>query len=386
MPLFLGMVPARSLRYIQVFYASYFGGLGLLLPFFPVYLSEKGFNISTVGLFTGLLALAKVVSPPFVGRALDRRGGSRAMFICSSILLAALLMVSMPVIDTPWLLALLIFGFGLLWSAVLPLTDGLSVAVSEAALADYGRLRVWGSIGFVVCTMLGGTILTDTSILGFPYWMAALLLVTAYAAFGFPVYEEVSKESVQGHSHFTRPFMALLGAAFLMQLSHGAYYGFYSLFLLDLGYSGWQVGAFWTLGVLAEIVLMWEWSRPLQSAAPAWVLATCFLLASLRWLGIGLAESWWVLAGLQLGHAASFAAFHITAVTWVRRLAPKSRQAAAQGWYSACGFGLGLTVGVTVCGMIAERFGFNSAFFACSIAALAGVILAMQLPRTPNDD
>ncbi|MFQ5355462.1 MAG: MFS transporter [Mariprofundaceae bacterium] len=379
------MVPTKSLHHIRLFYASYFGGMGLLLPFFPVYLSEKGFDISMIGIFTGLLAIAKVVSPPLTGRALDHKAGNRATFISLATLAAALLMLLMPGVDKPMLLFFLIFGFGLLWSAVLPLTDGLSVAVSEAALADYGSLRVWGSIGFVVCTLLGGGLLADTSMSTFPYYMTALLLLTAYAAVGFPAYEEVSKETGHIRSQFSTPFIILLAAAFLMQFSHGAYYGFFSLYLLDIGYSGWQLGSFWTLGVLAEIVLMWGWSRPLQQAAPGWVLGSCFFLAALRWLGIGLAEAWWVLAAMQLMHAASFAAFHITAVTWVRRLAPEQKQASAQGWYSACGFGLGLTVGVVSCGVIAERFGFDAAFFVCAFIAMIGIGIAVLLSRSLAD-
>jgi len=380
------MISTRSLNHIRLFYASYFGGMGLLLPFFPVYLAAKGFEAGSIGLFTGLLALAKVVSPPLTGHALDDKSW-RSMFISLATLAAALIMVLLPGIENPWLLAILIFGFGLLWAAVLPLADGLSVAVSEAALVDYGRLRVWGSIGFVICTLTGGLILTDSSLAGFPYWLAGLLLFTAYSAYGFPVYKTAPGGVDKAPSRFSRAFPALLLAGFIMQFSHGAYYGFFSLYLLQLGYSGWQIGSFWALGVIAEIVLMWGWSRPIQCAAPAWVLGTCFILAGMRWLGIGLVEVWWALAGLQLMHAASFAAFHIAAVTWVRRLAPPQRQASAQGWYSACGFGLGLTAGITSCGLIVEVSGYRPAFFTCAAVAMAGAVLAfLFLPRRGKID
>ncbi|MFQ5518789.1 MAG: MFS transporter, partial [Mariprofundus sp.] len=169
--------------------------------------------------------------------------------------------------------------------------------------------------------------------------------------------------------------------SFLMQVSHGAYYGFFSLYLVEIGYSGWHIGAFWVLGVVAEIILMWGWSRPLQKAAPAWVLSVSLFLAALRWLGIGWTEAWYALVLLQLLHAASFAAFHLSAIAWVKRLAPAKRHATAQGWYSASGFGLGSTVGIMGCGVIVSQWGYTEAFFICAGVAVLGMLLALKLPR-----
>ncbi|MDQ6966193.1 MAG: MFS transporter, partial [Mariprofundaceae bacterium] len=216
--------------------------------------------------------------------------------------------------------------------------------------------------------------------------LAVLMLLTAFSARGFPD-REIEPEPVAGQlKGVSSSLLWLLLAGFLMQASHGAYYGFFSLYLLQAGYSGWQVGCFWVLGVLAEIVLMWQFSRPVAAASPRLVLTICLLLASLRWLGMGLStELVWLLL-LQLLHAASFAAFHINGVTWVQRLAPRHRRASAQGWYSACGFGLGTAVGIMACGWIATQAGgeadFSSAFVACAVVAFIGVAASLRLPRT----
>lgn len=376
----LPMVSTASLHHIRLFYAAYFGAMGLILPYFPVYLSVRGLDVASIGMITGLLALARVFSPPLVGHVLDQRQSSSA-FIFAASFLAGLLALLLPWTSHFWSLAVIVLGFGFLWSAVLPLTDGISIHVSEAAWADYGRLRVWGSIGFVLASLAGGVWLADTDIMSFPYWLCLLLLVTGIAARGFPVNIEHVSRSGAVQEQFTAPFFALLVTSFLMQASHGAYYGFYSLYLVELGYDGWQVGAFWVLGVTAEIVLMWACSRFLQNAAPARVLGICLVLAALRWLGIGLTQFWLWLALLQLLHAATFAAFHISAVTWVKRLAPAHRHAAAQGWYSACGFGLGTTLGIMACGWISAQFGYGNAFFACGAVALLGLLPAVWLPK-----
>lgn len=378
------MVSRNSLHHICLFYAAYFAAMGVVLPFFPVWLAGRGMDVAAIGVFTGLLSVAKVIAPPVVGHALDHhpRPGH---FILFASLAAGVMVLGFPWATSDWLLAALVLGFGCLWAAVLPLTDGLSVSVSEGTHISYGRLRVWGSFGFVAASLLGGLWLADTQAAGLPYWLAALMLILAFSARGFPN-RQVEPEPVAGSLSGVPPALLwLLLAGFLMQASHGAYYGFFSLYLLQAGYSGWQVGSFWVLGVLAEIVLMWRFSRPVGEAAPGMVLSLCLLLASLRWLGMGLSTALVWLLLLQLLHAASFAAFHINAVTWVQRLAPPRRRASAQGWYSACGFGLGTAVGIMGCGWIATRAGgaddFSSAFMVCAGIALLGVAAGLRLPR-----
>ena len=372
------MVDQTSLNRIRLFYAAYFAAMGLVLPFFPVYLHGLGLDTAMIGFMTGLLALAKVAAPPWVGHVLDRKPQIWAhRFIIVSSWLAAVFAVMIGISDHPWILSATILLFGIFWAAVLPLTDGLSVSVSEADGADYGRLRAWGSIGFIVTSLAGGLWLSDANISSFPLVLAALMIVVAMASHGFPTLQH-PPETEHGRAPFSGLFYILLAIGFIMQASHGAYYGFFSLYLADNGFSGLQIGIYWVIGVLAEIVLMWGWSKPLQKASPAWVFSICLALAALRWLGIGLTTDIVWLVILQLLHAASFAAFHVAAIAWVKRIAPNNRHAAAQGLFSAAGFGLGSTVGIMGCGLIAESLGYAMAFYICAAIALLGIPLAMM--------
>ena len=375
------MVTPASLNRIRLFYAAYFAAMGLVLPFFPVYLDGRGFDAVLIGFMTGLMALAKVVAPPWIGHLLDSRPqdqGHRFIVIASWLAAFAALVIAFAF--NIYLLAVIILLFGILWAAVLPLADGLSVSVSELEMADYGRLRVWGSIGFVFASLLGGIWLTGEHVASFPYLLAALMVVLALAARGFPRVEPLH-ETDCGATPFPRAFYLLLAVAFNMQISHGAYYGFFSLYLVDAGFSGWQIGLYWVIGVLAEIVLMWRWSRSVQLRAPALVFSICLALAALRWLGTGLTTNMVLLVGLQLLHAASFAAFHVSAIAWVKRIAPDNRHGAAQGLFSAAGFGLGTTIGIMGCGLIVGSMGYAMAFYICAAIAALGIPLALMLPR-----
>jgi len=377
------MYRALPLVSIRMFYASYFAGMGLILPFFPIYLAGLGWDNGMVGLFVGILAFTKVLSPPVAGHLLDasrRRHAYITIFILAAVLSIVLLTM---VAGNALALALLLLIFGLAWSAALPLTDGISLVAAEASLVDYGRLRVWGSIGFIVSSLAGGAWLVG-SITSFPFALAGLLAISAFAAMGFPVQTPSARASDRESQAFSGHFRRLLVTSFAMQASHGAYYGFFSLYLIAAGYTGWQIGLLWSLGVLAEIVLMWRCSRPIQQVAPAYVLSICLLLAALRWMGTGWSESLALLVCMQLLHAATFAAFHVSAVTWVRKFAPGSRQASAQGWYSASGFGLGTTLGVIACGWLAEKASYQSAFYVCAIIALLGLLASVRLPASAH--
>ncbi|RMG91680.1 MAG: MFS transporter [Zetaproteobacteria bacterium] len=375
------MVESISLHRIRAFYAAYFAAMGLLLPFFPVFLDARGLAAGQVGLLVGLLAAAKVVAPPVIGALLDGRGAQDVRrFIVFSSLMAGMLVWLLQQMDALWSLAAIVFLFGFLWAAVLPLTDGLSVSISEAALVDYGRLRVWGSLGFIAASLAGG-IWFSTRLDDFPLWLAMLMLAMAWAARRFPAPPPAAPE--RGG---IRPMpWAMLGwlllAGFLMQASHGAYYGFFSLYLADAGYAQWQVGGFWVLGVLAEVVLMWCWSGFLQRQVPRNVFVSCLLLAAVRWAGMALGTHWLLLGLLQCLHAASFAAFHIAAVTWIGRMVPPGRQSSAQGWYSAMGFGLGGTLGIMGAGWIVESMGYMVAFLVCAALALLALPAAWRVSR-----
>ena len=375
------MVTPASLNRIRLFYAAYFAAMGLVLPFFPVYLDGRGFDAVLIGFMTGLMALAKVVAPPWIGHLLDSRPQDQGhRFIVIASWLAGFAALVIAFVFNVYLLAVVILLFGILWAAVLPLADGLSVSVSELEMADYGRLRVWGSIGFVFASLLGGIWLTGEHIVTFPYLLAALMVILALAARGFPRVESLHEPDC-GATPFPRAFYLLLAVAFILQVSHGAYYGFFSLYLVDAGFSGWQIGLYWVIGVLAEIVLMWRWSRSVQLRAPALVFSICLALAALRWLGTGLTTNMVLLIGLQLLHAASFAAFHVSAIAWVKRIAPDNRHGAAQGLFSAAGFGLGTTVGIMGCGLIVGSMGYAMAFYLCAAVAAIGIPLALMLPK-----
>ncbi len=369
---------------IRGYYAAYFAAMGLIVPFFPLWLQQRGIDVAMIGVMSGLLVAGKIVAPPLAGWLADRRppGGLR-MMVVAALLLAALVAAGWLVAMPLWLLAAAILLFGLLWAATLPLADQLSIAVSEAQQGSYGRLRAFGSMGFVLTSFGGGLLLAGERVAALPWMIALTLLLAAWAGVGFP---SDSHHQTLARNPRHRPHRGLLRnlivAGLLMQLSHGVYYGFFSIHLGAIGYASWQIGLFWVVGVLAEVVLMWRWSDRLHAAAPRWVLSICLLLAAVRWIGTAAVTAWWAIALLQLLHAATYAAFHITALVWVQRWAPMGRSAAAQGWFSSASFGVGASFGMVGGGWVISESGFTAAWWLSAAIALSALWFVRSMPSS----
>ncbi|MDX8377406.1 MAG: MFS transporter [Mariprofundales bacterium] len=369
---------------IGAFYGFYFSALALLTAYFPLYLANYGFSATIIGLLISCLSLARMFVPIIGTHLLDNTHDHRRHIMISSLIAAcffALMPWLLPTGNLFYLFTLLLI-FASAWALSLPLVDHVAVMLTEHGRANYGRLRLWGSIGFIISTLGGGLLFTDDYMPTLPIYIVIFILLAAITPLKFPSIN-ISHDNIKHLSKWQAPhaLKSLLAINVLVQLSHGAMYGFFSLYMANLGFSAAAIGACWAVAVISEIVIMARYSLCIQNAAPASMLAICIIASSVRWLGISFSESWWALAAWSLLHAATFAAFHINCVMWVRRLAPAHKQVSAQGWYTASGFGFGAAAGIIISGFIIDMSNFQTAFLFCSIIALLALPLCQYLPK-----
>ena len=169
------------------------------------------------------------------------------------------------------------------------------------------------------------------------------------------------------------PVIALLLAAFFMQMSHGAYYTFFSIYLEDLGYSRTAVGQLWMLGVVAEIGLFLMVYRLLSRHGAGRLLGMAMLLTAIRWWLIAMyADHLPVLLLAQLLHAASYGLFHASAICMIDEYFPGSLQSQGMALYSSISFGLGISLGSLVSGYTWSAVGASGVYLlAAGMAAFA---------------
>lgn len=360
------------------FYFFYFATVGALIPYFGLYLASLGFGAPDIGALMALILVARIVAPYVWGFLVDHRGRRMAAVRLAALLTLACFL-GVFAARAFWSLGAVLLAFGFFWNASLPVLEAATLSHLGPRLAAYGRVRLWGSIGFIVSVAAIGPVLDR-------FGTAWLLPIVAALLGGILLFSVLAPEGeAVGRAARPAPILRVLrrrevlvffGACFLMQLSHGPYYTFYSIYLASLGYSKTAIGALWAFAVVCEIGVFLAMPRLLAHVSVRTILLASFLLASLRWLLIGeWAALVTVAVAAQALHAASFGAFHASAMQIVHRFFTGRHQHRGQAIYSSVSFGLGGAAGSFYSGLTWSAWGAAPTFLVGSLAALGAFAL-----------
>ncbi|MCF8191956.1 MAG: MFS transporter [Burkholderiales bacterium] len=366
------------------FYFFYFAFVGVFSPYWALYLQHLAFGAFDIAVLMSLLQVTRVFAPAAWGWLADHLGRQAAVVRAAAV---AGLLVFVPVF---WItdfaamfVAMLLIAF--FWSASLPLVETMTLGHLGKETARYGRIRLWGSIGFVL-TVLGCGWWLDHAPIGHLPWLV-LVLLAGIAAFAWRLPE------APRHTHtdptplrqvLRQPAVwALLGACALMSVAHGPYYTLFSVYLADHGYTKGAIGGLWAVGVLFEIGIFVVMPRLVARWGYLRILQVTFWLGSLRFAVIALAvDSLPLMLAAQTLHAATFAAFHASAVAAVHQYFAGAHQAKGQALYTSLSFGVGGTLGGILGGALYEAAGGEGAFLMSALATtLGGLILALSGAR-----
>jgi len=278
------------------------------------------------------------------------------------------------------------------WCGVLPLAESATLSLVGSRVGAYGRVRLWGSVGFVAVVIAAGYALDFFGTASLAAIVLSLLVLMAASTFWLPRDREPSHHEAHPSilSIIKRPeVIALLGGFFLMQIAHGPYNSFYSIHLVEAGYTKKAVGWLWSLGVIAEIGLFILLPRLMRAYSLNQILLFSFGCAFVRLLMIawGVA-SLPILLAAQLLHAITFGAFHSAGVAMMHQIFRGRNQARGQAIYTSLGYGLGGTLGTLMAGYSWETLGAGWTFtFAATSALLALIVVAskpISLPVRAN--
>ena len=368
------------------FYGAYFTVLGVLLPFLGPFLARRGVAAVGIGLITAAVSLAKLFWAPLVAVRVDRSGlrpGTLTLHLVISVAAAA----TVAFVQSPWALGLAFFVVGAGYGVVLPLVE--AAIMERIPPFAYGRLRLWGSAGFIGAAAFASLLVSVWGTGVFPWLlvlgMAILLLVTLpFEHHGTPAHPP------RPGGRLTAGVWGLLLLLTAHQILHGPYYAFFSIHLESSGLGAGWVGALWSLGVVAELVAFYAGGAMERRWGLRRMLGAALLLGALRWAVFSLPPVLLVLVLGQLGHAASFAVAHLAGIQLVQRTAPPAAVRRAQALYSGMTFGLGVVVGSALAGPAYGALGGRGTF---ALAALAGIPLFLawipfsgHLPAVPHED
>ncbi len=363
------------------FYFFYFASLGVLVPYWGLYLQWQGFSAQDIGELTAILLATRIIAPNIWGWIADRHG--QRMRIVRFASLVGIIGFSAILLDSSYLwIAGVMLVFSFFWNASLPQFEATTLQHLGEHTHHYSKIRLWGSIGFIFTVATLGTLLETFDAYIVPY--AMLMSMGAIWLVSLTVPESASR-----HLHLThqplfsivkRPeVLAFLSMCFLVQVSHGPYYTFYTIYLEQHGYSRSLIGQLWALGVIAEVIIFVFMHRWLPRFGIRKVLLLSLLLSSLRWLIIGFfPDSLILLLFAQLLHAASFGTFHAAAIAWVHHYFVGKNQGRGQALYSSIGFGAGGDIGSLFSGYFWLSPGPTVTFSLAAAASLLAFIIGFR--------
>jgi PPP family 3-phenylpropionic acid transporter len=362
---------------LAVWYFWYFAFIGAFLPYFALYLQSLGFSASRIAVLMSLGQFMRLLAPLLWSWLADS-GGQRVRIVVGAT--AAALASFSVVFLTEDFLGLLI-GLSILhffWSASLPLVEALTLGHLAGRTEHYGRVRLWGSVGFIL-TVMGVGLLLDVAPIKSQLWVSWLLLAGTLIS-------ALTLTEVKDHGRHAagpildvmrqRKVIYLMASAMLMTAAHGTLYVFYSIHLVNQGYGKTLVGLLWTLGVVAEIFIFLWMPRISLRFSLRGILLACFALAVLRFLMIGWAVAFVVvLVFAQLLHAMSFGAHHAATVAALNHWFAPGQQARAQALYGSVAYGAGGLGGALLAGWMWESLGAGLSFSASALLAAGGLAL-----------
>ena len=372
-----------DLRRFAAFYFFYYAALGAYTPYVGRWVASLGHGGYVVGTMLGLWYATRILAPPFWARWVERSPTPGHWFVAGAIL-TALSFAGFTLTRSAWSLFAVMTVFGLFYNAVMPQFEAMTLKALGTRSAYYGRIRVWGSVGFLIVASTYGWLLDRLGDASFP-WLSLPL----FAAMGLAAWlhrndaapDHIATAADAGHLWQRPGVRSFLVIALLMQMGFGGFYVFYTLHLQAHGHSGAAIGALWGLGVLIEIAMFWQAPRLLSRFGATHLMSFCLSVTILRWLAVALlADSLTWMAIAQLTHAFGFAIFHACCMRRMSEFFPGKRAAIGQSLLYAFSQGVGGVLGAGLAAVTWEWRGGSAAFLAC--AAVATLALLLHLART----
>lgn len=364
---------------LSSFYLFYFAALGVLAPYWSLYLKDLGFNAVAIGQLMAIPLATKIIAP-YVWGWLGDHLGHRMSIVRLGSLLTAIIYASVFWVNDFWGLGVAMVLFSFFWNAVLPQFEAVTFDYLGKDVSRYARVRVWGSIGFILA-VVGLGVLVD-------FRGARAILPVLLVVYGCIWIASMTVKDQDSKPHPIEqppimdilrmpPVIAFFLVCFLQQAGHGPYYGFYSIYMESVGYTKTVIGQFWALGVIAEVVVFLFMHRLLRRFGARQVLMVSLALAVLRWLLIGnFPDSIVIMLFAQIMHAATFGTFHAASIHLVHHYFTGSHQGRGQALYSSLSFGAGGAIGTLASGFLWESAGPGVAFGISAAMSLLALLIA----------
>ena len=372
--------PAVRLSALQ---AANFAGIGIYMPFMPAWLSYQGLNDRQIGLTLAIGMIVRMLSAQPVASLGDSRWGAVRVLVALQTL-SAFGYLLLPTLASPLAIISVMAVVAVLAAGLIPLGDHLTTShVQTSPKLDFARLRLWGSVSFLVMSIVSGFVVSHMGVGVVPFMLCGCCLLAAAVAWAAPEQRSTlhvrtaTTGAVGTNPEQMRLLWLAMIASALINASHATLYGFATLHWRNLGIDSTMIGLLWASSVVAEVAMFWWFGRR-SAASPAAAMLFLALAgagAMVRFAAMPFATTVPAILALQALHALSFGAQLLGIMALITMLAPEGRGALIQGRLSAVNAFL-MGAGTFVSGLLFEQHGALT-FLVMLPVAFAGLVVLM---------
>jgi MFS transporter, PPP family, 3-phenylpropionic acid transporter len=370
------------------FYFVYYFFVGAFVPYWGLYLQSEHFSAADIGILMSLFQISRIFAPNLWGWLADHTK-QRVKWIRLTAALGLLGFVAVFWAHGFFWLFLVMASLSLFTSSTLPLSESLTLAHLATTNGHYSKIRMWGSLGFIVASVILGFAIDAYGIKSLLWFLLGVQIILFGLTFKLP------EANIEPHKddHFSiwtilknPTVIALLLGCALMVTAHGVLYNFYSIYLAQHGYSKKVIGLLWSLGVICEIVIFMLMPKIMARFSLKKIMLISLGLAVLRFSLIGLAvDNLTLLLLAQCLHAFTFGSFHAASVEVITQFFNGRHQARGQAIYNSVAYGVGGTIGGLAGGYALQFLGGETTFLLATIFPLVGffvIAIGLELSQT----
>ena len=378
--------PAR----LGCFFGAVFLVAGVKTTYIPVWLDARGLTASEIGTIAAVPMLLRVVLAPMIGYAADVAGIHRSMIIGLSWAAVAMSILLVPAHGFwPILCASLLLSLASM--ALVPLTETLAMASVRQSGLDYGRMRLWGSLTFVLAAFAAGAAVDSSGPEAALWLLIAASLISAVVAHVLPAPRGADGDAVETNRRrislsdiralmTSSAFVWLLVAVGAIQAAHAVFYTFGVIQWQRQGLTSLSASTLWMVGVAAEVALFAFSGAAVRTVGAAGLIALGAAAGVVRWLAMSMDPDFSALVALQALHGLTYGATHLGTVHMISTIVPVEQSGTAQSLYSSATSGIAMALATLLAGKLFPAYG-GGAYLAMAMLAAVGVAACLMMMR-----
>ena len=367
----------------SAFYFLYYGAFSILLPYLAIFYKGQGLTGGQIGLLAAISPIISFFGAPLWTGAADASHSHKLVTMVSILGVVAICFI-IPGIASFGGLLLVISLFAFFGAPAASLVDSAVLTMLGDRKERYGRIRLWGTIGYGVIAPFAGNLIGRLG-LKWAFWGYALLMLGGFLIVTqIPFRQSRSTGSFRGGMRVlfaNRPWMLFLVMVFIAGIGNATINNYLFVYLQSLGASNTLMGFALTVSTLSEIPAMFFSDRLLRRFGARGMLLIAMTTIGLRLICYSLTTQPWVVLVIQLCHGLTFAAIYTAGVYFADQVAPPGMKATTQGMFSGTLMGFGAAAGGLLGGILLDSFTPGGMYGITGALVLVGLVAFLLVER-----